>query len=380
MPEMNSESDFIDAPDDPKLNSLCDRLRELQKESHPNGAGGSGLAKGKTASLASWPAAQLELLGKAGVYRWFIPRSLGGSEWSSADLVAGYIELSSACLTTAFTLTQRVAAIRRICNSKHEALRDRLLPGLLTGTASATVGISHLTTSRQHVRKPVLRATKTESGFLINGFSPWVTGACGAANLVMGAELDDGRQVLFAIPTDAPGVTVKPGFQLVGLTGSQTGAVQCENVSVESELVLAGPIDNVLSGGKTPTTGSFQTSALAIGLTQSAIEFIRRETDQRPDLLSNLNALDQQLEEIKASLFQLASGVPVCSNEELRTDANSLVLRATQSALVAAKGTGYVEGHPVGRWCQEALFFLVWSCPQSVLNANLCEFAGIESA
>ena len=96
--------------------------------------------------------------------------------------------------------------------------------------------------------------------------------------------------------------------------------------------------------------------------------------------MSNLNALEQQLEKIKASLFQLASGVPVCSNEELRTDANSLVLRATQSALVAAKGAGYVEGHPVGRWCQEALFFLVWSCPPSVLNANLCEFAGIEGA
>ena len=51
---------------------------------------------------------------------------------------------------------------------------------------------------------------------------------------------------------------------------------------------------------------------------------------------------------------------------------------ATQAALVAAKGAGYVEGHRVGRWCQEALFFLVWSCPQAVLDANLCELAGIE--
>ena len=76
---------------------------------------------------------------------------------------------------------------------------------------------------------------------------------------------------------------------------------------------------------------------------------------------------------------QLAAGLGDCTNEELRSQANSLVLRATQSALVAAKGTGYVEGHPVGRWCQEALFFLVWSCPQAVLDANLCELVGIES-
>ena len=54
------------------------------------------------------------------------------------------------------------------------------------------------------------------------------------------------------------------------------------------------------------------------------------------------------------------------------------MLRATQAALGAAKGTGYVVGHPAGRWCREALFFLVWSCPAGVLSANLCELAGLE--
>ena len=64
-------------------------------------------------------------------------------------------------------------------------------------------------------------------------------------------------------------------------------------------------------------------------------------------------------------------------NDELRTRANSLALRSTQAALAAAKGAGFVAGHPAGRWCREALFFLVWSCPQSVVAANLCELAGL---
>jgi hypothetical protein len=81
---------------------------------------------------------------------------------------------------------------------------------------------------------------------------------------------------------------------------------------------------------------------------------------------------------LTANLLALAGGEAVCSTEELRTRANSLVLRASQSALGAAKGSGYVVGHPAGRWCREALFFLVWSCPQAVLSANLCELAGIE--
>ena len=76
-------------------------------------------------------------------------------------------------------------------------------------------------------------------------------------------------------------------------------------------------------------------------------------------------------------LLHVVRGEATCTKESIRQRANSLVLRATQAALSAAKGSGYVVGHPAGRWCREALFFLVWSCPQPVAAANLCELAGI---
>ena len=97
--------------------------------------------------------------------------------------------------------------------------------------------------------------------------------------------------------------------------------------------------------------------------------------------LQPTSAFQEQLQTLKDNLLSLASGKDPetlgCSAQELRASANSFVLRATQAALVAAKGGGYVQGHPVERWCREAMFFLVWSCPQPVLNSNLCEFAGI---
>lgn len=360
---------LVQSPEGPAIEALCRQLEEM------------GVTQDIDQSLGDhWPAQQLELIGRAGVYRWFVPESLGGMGWSPGDIVAGYIRLGAACLTSTFIVTQRVAALKRICGSANTDLRDRLLPELLTGQRCATVGISHLTTSRQHMSKPVLRAAVEPDGFSIDGFSPWVTGASGATTLVMGAELDDGQQVLFATATDSEGVTIDPGFRLVALTGSQTGAVKCDNVLVKHQQIIAGPSVNVLaslSGGS--ATGGFQTSSLALGLSKAAIDFIGGELEKRSELSSTHRALVNQFLEIEDRLKQLASGVPVCTNEEIRSDANSLVLRATQSALVAAKGTGYVEGHPVGRWCKEALFFLVWSCPQSVLQANLCELAGIES-
>jgi len=49
-------------------------------------------------------------------------------------------------------------------------------------------------------------------------------------------------------------------------------------------------------------------------------------------------------------------------------------LRATQSALAISKGAGFLAHNSIARWTREAMFFLVWSCPQGVAEAHLCEF------
>jgi hypothetical protein len=89
-------------------------------------------------------------------------------------------------------------------------------------------------------------------------------------------------------------------------------------------------------------------------------------------------ALRSEHDQLLGDLLAVARGVSACSKESIRQRANSLVVRASQAALAAAKGSGYVIGHPAGRWCREALFFLVWSCPQPVAAANMCELAGLE--
>jgi hypothetical protein len=121
-----------------------------------------------------------------------------------------------------------------------------------------------------------------------------------------------------------------------------------------------------------------QTSTLAIGLADAALKFLEEEAIKRPDLLGPATELRREQKQLEQTLLDLAGGNQVCSNEHLRAGANSIALRASQAALAAAKGTGYVVGHPAGRWCREALFFLVWSCPQGVMAANLCELAGLE--
>lgn len=113
-----------------------------------------------------------------------------------------------------------------------------------------------------------------------------------------------------------------------------------------------------------------------MGLANVAIDYLQNEAGRRPELSEATEALQDEARVLEDQVLRMAAGEPICSNEELRTRANSLVLRSSQASLSAAKGTGYVSGHPAGRWCREAMFFLVWSCPQPVMAANLCELAG----
>ncbi|MBW3597132.1 MAG: acyl-CoA/acyl-ACP dehydrogenase [Planctomycetes bacterium] len=352
----------ITSPDDPAFDELAARLAEMAPELEEEGA---------------WPGEQLALCGRYGVFEWFLAEEFGGQGWRQPDIFRGYLRLSAACLTTTFVITQRTGACQRIAHSDNEAIGRELLPDLLTGRTFATVGVSHLTTSRRHLAKPVMRAEESDDGFVLDGFSPWVTGAPHAQTVVTGATLDDGRQILVALPTDLPGASVPPPARLVGLSASQTGAVNCERVHVPQTHLLAGPVAEVMKQGVGAGTGGLQTSTLAIGLADAAITYLEEERERRNDLAEPAGALRSDWRRTRDDLLSLAEGQNVCSTEDLRVRANSLALRTAQAALAAAKGTGYVVGHPAGRWCREALFFLVWSCPQPVMAANLCELAGL---
>lgn len=329
----------------------------------------------------SWPGEQLAWLADCDVYRWFIPAEYGGHEWSELQILEGYVALSRACLTTTFVLTQWNAACKRILGSENEILKRRLLPRMAAGELFATVGISHLSTSRQHIARPVLSATlKPDGQYELNGFSPWVTGAPHADELVLGASLEDGTQIICTVPTNAAGVTAHSGASLVALTSSCTDRVDLDRVVVTAEHIIAGPIEHVLQTNSGGGAGGLQTSTLAVGLSCSAARFLRNQAERRPDLLPIADKMDSDCRELFQVLTELTAGDESrCSASELRQRANSLVLRSTQAALTAAKGAGFLSSHPVGRWAREALFFLVWSCPQPVAAANLCELAQLAS-
>ena len=183
-----------------------------------------------------------------------------------------------------------------------------MLPGLASGELFATVGISHLTTSRRHLGKPVLTAEAIPGGFRLNGMSPWVTGGAAADVIVLAATLVEkgeatDRQLLMAVPTDTPGLSIAEPLPLIGVSASSTGPVLLDKPKSPTNGSSPDRLPNVMSSGLGASTGGYETSTLAVGLAQAAIDFLAAEAAKRPDLSEPMSALRAEHASLMADLL-----------------------------------------------------------------------------
>lgn len=324
-----------------------------------------------------WQSGAFEALASHGVLAAFIPLHCGGTAAPEPQILSLLARIGRTCLTTALALTQWASAARIIAAAPNE-IRRRYLPAMARGETHATVGISQLTTSRRHITAPILSAVQNRDGWRLTGMCPWVTGADSNALLVIGATVEHGsdapqRTQFFVIDRLAAGVTVDPPLDLLALGGTRTAAVRFD---------ATPPLDAIeIREGYGPKSGGLATTALAIGSATNSLDLLDRlaaEGEGRPEVARVAAALRVECREIEAGMLAAAHRTTAAdAKDRLRADATILAVRAAQAALVAAKGAGFVAGHPAERAVREAMFFLVWSCPQQVAATVMCELAGL---
>ena len=340
-------------PDPVALSALCDALAGLAKE---------------TAETGPWRSGAFASLARSGALAGFIPADCGGTAATEPVILEMLAAIAGRCLTTALALTQWASACRIIAGGE-PALRSARLPALARGDTPTTVGISQLSTSRRHLGTPSLVAARSNGTWRLNGLCPWVTGADSSDTIVTGALTETGEQFFFVVPTAAKGLDIAPPMQMLALSGSRTSSVVFRDVE---------PADVIRPAEAGVRTGGLATTALAVGSTRAAIAILDEEARGRAALEPVAAGLRAEVDELWRQLDAAADGgIEPAERDRLRAHANGLVVRAAQAALTASKGAGFVTGHPAERLVRESMFFLVWSCPQSVTSAVMCELAGI---
>jgi len=325
----------------------------------------------QTDRVGPWESGAFDLLVSSGLLAGFISPLHGGSDASEGAILEALAAVASGCLTTALVLTQWASACRIIGAAPGDDLRH-LLPRLARGDETTTVGIAQLTTSRQHAGRPALVASRGGGQWRLAGSCPWVTGADRSDTIVTGAMTADGTPAFFVVPTTATGLSISPPMHLLALSGSRTSSVAFEGVEPAAVIVP--------SQAAGPRAGGLATTALAIGATRRSIGILGSEAATRPPLAAVADGFRAEADRLARELADLAlESTPLPdARDRLRTAANSLVVRAAQAALTASKGAGFLAGHPAERGIREAMLFLVWSCPQQVASAVMCELAHLD--
>jgi alkylation response protein AidB-like acyl-CoA dehydrogenase len=333
---------------------------------------------GRVADHEGWPESLWEPMECAGAPRWTLPEEYGGEACPRPLLVQRYAQMAGGSLTGVFILSQHDAALRRLMAASGNATADRWMHAVGRDHVVATVGISHLTTSRRLGSQAIKVDESAPGRYRLDGSMPWVTAAGRADLVVTGAALEDGRQMLIALPTDRPGVEVCPPFPLAALQASCTSQITLRGVEVDASDLLAGPAADILSHAGAVGTGGLETSALALGQARAALAALVDLSPDRDELAEPLEVLCESWRALWGQLMAQARGESdAASPSQIRAQANGLVLRSTQAYLIARKGTGFLRSEPAQRWARQALFFLVWSCPAPIAQAAIRDLAGL---
>lgn len=319
-----------------------------------------------------WPSACMQALGDAGAWRWALPAAYGGDGLAYADLLRGYAAVAAGDLSTALILTQRDSACDLVARGENDALKEELREHA-AGARMTSVGIAQLTTSHG-AAGPKLRAVPDGDDLRLEGEMPWVTGALYCDEIVAGAVLPDGRQVLATAALESRGLQVESPLPLLALESSVTSRVLCQGVRVPRERLVRAPSESALSR-RAPVKG-LTVSAVGLGHADALVEFLQEHAERADGPVAA--ALRRHVEEaarVRTAFFAFADGVEDRRSEipaeELRVAVNDLVARLGVAVVVAGKGSGFVRPSLGERLAREALFFQVWSAPESVRSGTL---------
>ncbi len=173
--------------------------------------------------------AQMAELGWLGV---LVPEQYGGMGLKLGDMAIVAQGLARALVPEPLTATAVLAA-RVLADSKNEALKSRLLEGLVSGEILPAVAWQEQAGTLD-VGKIEAQAMPFEGGFRVNGSKRFIVGATHADGYIVSANAKDGMQLLW-VPRDAAGADMQ--FDTLA-DGRQSGTLNLANVSVGKDNVI----------------------------------------------------------------------------------------------------------------------------------------------
>jgi alkylation response protein AidB-like acyl-CoA dehydrogenase len=333
----------------------------------------------------SFPFEAIDALKEAGVFAAPVPVELGGLGVSSAhDLVVAVSRLARGDASVAIGVSMHLVAVLNMERRREVAVaagaerRARAFASSLEEIAADGVVLAAaISEPGQDLTRPGTVATRTESGWRIDGRKMFCTMSPAATDLYVSVTYVDGdgveRYAYAMVATDAHGVVVHDDWDALGMRASGSNSVSLEGVELPESSVRGG----FRAGDQLPymernlVAGLFHAAA-SLGIAESADAIARRgiagrvNGDARPRMQVADNAVDLAasrgvLSRAAALIDEHRAANPASDGSPAELGAlfaeaqaakafvNEAAARVVERALALSGGAGYVNGSPLAR-------------------------------
>ena len=276
-------------------------------------------------------------LGWCGVH---LPESAGGLGLGLIELVLLQEQLGRrlACVPFFDSVALAATVLRELPSSP---LAQAWLKLLATGQKTAALALTAGAASPAATGRA--RARRADTGWTLDGDWPQVGSAAMADVLLLPAQAESGKSLLFAVPADATGVRVQP---LATLDATRRIAqVQCTAVALAAEHCIGQgvPLDVVLA--RTLQLGAIALAAEQVGVAQQCLDLALDYAAQRCQFdrpIASFQAVKHRCAQMLVALEGARSAVyGAACIADTAPDAATLLFHAAQARAAATEAAQY---------------------------------------
>jgi alkylation response protein AidB-like acyl-CoA dehydrogenase len=334
---------------------------------------------------ATYPFEAIDALKAAGYFAAPVPVELGGlGVTSTHDLLVASSRLARGDASVAIGVNMHLVAVLN--------MQRRLYVATATGADRAARGFAHslheiaqkeivlaaaISERGQDLTRPGTTATRTATGWRIDGRKMFCTMSPAATDLYVAVTYDDDKGVeryaYAMVPTNAPGVVIHDDWDALGMRASGSNSVSFDGVALPESGVRGGfPAGDPLPYMERNLHAGLFHAAASLGIAESADQVARRgiagriNGDARPRMQIAENAID--LAAARAILSRAATLIDEHRAANATSDGTAAELealfaeaqiakafvgeaaaRTVDRALALSGGAGYVNGSRLAR-------------------------------
>lgn len=299
------------------------------------------------------------------------PNDYGGPDLDESEFRLFQESVARYSGSLAFLQTQHQSAVSMITKGDNNDLKERTLPQMHNGSLLVGIGFSQL----RRPGPPILTATPTESGYVLNGEVPWVTGHTFFHQFLIGAALPDGSAVFGLVPFQNK---KQPTGGIIQFSGPMRLA------AMESPQTMSATLENwILDPADTAFTkppGWIQNNDMinvtlqawfALGCARAGIDIMESAYQKRkaPFIQAAAKKLSTELEACRHQAQN--QELPQADRLKVRSWAIDLAARCSHAGVVCSSGAANSVHHAAQRVYREALVYTVSAQTQDIMEASL---------